>query len=277
MEKRSCADRLHRIQKDVGLTNKELKSAVRDITRPREVELPKFHEKVSKQEKIKREYDVGGKKRKLMIAHWYLEEYLKPAYAEDIYREHPRFKDLVEYAYERAMELVQISTFRMETDVDPLTMFPEKPDDDLDIPDIHWKAFNQYCKTHPLSKSSDIFKRRKKFKKWLGRKHKRYYSKSYMRMYDPVFAMTTVDEKEMIKNLERITHENEVRVKKFHEMLESLVADQSIGSNAMKKFDKQTSELLKRQKTRLKSFMNNQQTPNPITFEIDDEPSVIYD
>lgn len=278
--RRSCVSRLHAIQDDFGLSEKELKQAVKDVARPREVELPTFHEKVTKKEKMRREMErPGNKQRKYMIAHWYLEEYLDPEYAYDVYRKHLIFKDLVEYAYERAMGIIQLGTYITNNDLDPLEAFPDPPDDELDIPEIQWNEFDAYCKKHPLKGGAkDIFNRRKRFKKYLRKRRGRYYSKRRMRMYDPLFAMTVVDEKEMLKNLERITRENELRVKRFHEMLDSLVTDKSIGAEAMKKFDKQTKDIMTQHRKRLNSFMKQiGQKPTPVTFDFDDEPSVTYD
>lgn len=279
-KRRSCASRLHALQDDFGLSEKELKQAVREVSRPREVKLPTFHEKVSKKEKMRRELETpGNKQRKYMIAYWYLEEYLEPEYSHDVYRKHQDFKDLIQYAYEQAMGVIQIGTYIVNTDLDPLTAFPDPPDDELDIPEIQWNEFDVYCKKHPLKGGAkDIFKRRKRFKKYLHKRRGRYYSKKRMRMYDPLFAMTVVDEKEMLKNLERITRENELRVKKFHEMLDSLVSDRSIGAEAMKKFDKQTKDIMSQHRKRLNSFMKQiGQKPTPVTFDFDDEPSITYD
>ena len=277
-ECRSCADRLHQIQRDAGLSDKELKQAVRDVARPREVRLPTFHEKTTKQEKQRRKYEAGGKLRKRAIARWYLEEYLKPQYAYEIYMRYPKFKQLVEYAYNQAMALIQVTTFVVESDINPSIVFPAPPVSDLDIPETQWKEFGQYCKSHPLKSPRDIFKRRKKFKKYRYKKRGKYYSRKRMRMYDPLFAMTVVNEKEMIKNLNRISKENELRVQKFHEMLDSLVKDKSVGSAMLEKFDKQTREIMKRQKTRMKQFMKERgHKPTPLTFSIDDGPSVTYD
>jgi len=260
------------------LTEKELKQAVRDVARPREVKLPTFHERVSKQERERKRYETGGKLRKRMIAHWYLEKYLKPKYAHEIYMKYPKFKDLVNYAYEQAMALVQLSTFVTARDVDPMDMIPDLPQDELDIPETQWKEFHAYCKSHPLKSPRDVFKRRKKFKKYRYKKRGKYYSRKRMRMYDPLFAMTVVNEKEMIRNLNRIGRENEIRVQKFHEMLDSLIQDKSVGSSMLEKFDKQTKEIMSRQRARMKQFMREcGYKPTPLTFSIDNGPDVTYD
>lgn len=274
----SCADRLHRIQKDVGLSEKELKQAVRDVARPRETKLPTYHEKTPKKDKLRKKYEAGGKLRKKSIAYWYLEKYLKPAESRKIYMAYPKYKDLVEYAYTQAMALVQLTTFVLDDDVDPMSLFPNTPVDELDIPETQWKEFDRYCKSHPLNSSKDIFKRRKKFKKWRYKRRGRYYSKKRMRMYDPLFAMETIDEKEMLKNLQRISKENELRTQKFHEMLDSLVADKSIGSVAMARFNEQTKELMRRHRSRVKQFMKERGfKQTPVSLSIDDGTSIIYD
>lgn len=274
----SCTSRLHQIQRDVGLSDKELKQAVRDVTRPREVKLPTYHEKISKQEKARREYEIGGKRRKRAIAYWYLHEYLTKREASRVYLEHQVYKELIEYAYQQVMALVQLSTYVLEEIDDPLTMFPEKPLDEYDIPDSQWKEFGEYCKTHPLKRPRDLFVRRHKFKKWRYKKRGKYYSKKRMRMYDPLFAMETVNGKDMIKNLRRIGKENELRTRKFHELLNDLVADKSIGSTAMARFNEQTEEIMKRHKSRIKQFMKERKMkPTPISFSMDNDPTVFYD
>lgn len=280
MERKSCASRLHAMQRDFGLSDKDLKNAVRDITTPREVELPTFHEKITKAERRRRKLsELTKKQRKYKTVYWYLEEFLKPEYARKIYEKFADFKDMVDYAYEEAMGVVKACTFVIERDIDPFTIFEDTPDDELDIPEIQWEEFKVYCKKHPLKGGAkDIFERRKRFQKYTRKRRGRYYSKRRMRMYDPLFAMNDMNRKEMIKNLERITRENEQRVKKFHEMLGSLVQDKSIGAEAMRRFDKQTDELLKRHRKRMNQFMKqNGQKPTPITFDFDDEPSVTYD
>lgn len=280
MERKSCASRLHAMQRDFGLSDKDLKNAVRDITTPREVELPTFHEKITKVERRRRKLsELTKKQRKYKTVYWYLEEFLKPEYARKIYEKFADFKEMIDYAYEEAMGVVKACTFVIERDIDPFTIFEDTPDDELDIPEIQWEEFKVYCKKHPLKGGArDIFERRKRFQKYTRKRRGRYYSKRRMRMYDPLFAMNDMNRKEMIKNLERITKENEQRVKKFHEMLGSLVQDKSIGAEAMRRFDKQTDELLKRHRKRMNQFMKqNGQKPTPITFDFDDEPSVTYD
>lgn len=277
---RSCAGRLHAMQKDFGLSDKELKDAVRDVTTPREVKLPTFREKLSKAEKQRRKAEsLSKKQRKYRTVHWYLEEFLKPEYARKIYEKFEDFKEMVDYAYEEAMNVVKVCTFVIDQDPDPFTFFPADPEDELDIPDVQWREFKEYCKKHPLKGGAkDVFARRKRFQRYTRKRRGRYYSKRRMRMYDPLFAMNAMNQKEMVKNLQRITRENEQRVKKFHEMLGALVTDKSIGSEAMKQFDKQTDEILRRHRKRLNQFMKqNGQKPTPITFDFDDEPTVTYD
>ena len=190
--------------------------------------------------------------------YWYLEEFLKPEYARKIYEKFADFKEMVDYAYEEAMGVVKACTFVIERDIDPFTIFEDTPDDELDIPEIQWEEFKVYCKKHPLKGGAkDIFERRKRFQKYTRKRRGRYYSKRRMRMYDPLFAMNDMNRKEM---------------------LGSLVQDKSIGAEAMRRFDKQTDELLKRHRKRMNQFMKqNGQKPTPITFDFDDEPSVTYD
>jgi len=269
---RSCADRLHQIQKDIGLTDKELKEAVREVARPREVQLPTIHEKLPKVEKEMNEYRVGGKRHKKAVAYWYLEEYLKPEYAQEIYVEHPDYKELVEYAYEQAMNLVQLQSFELEKDIDLFSVFPDyTPVGKYDIPEEQWEEFDQYCEKHPVKNVSDVFKRRKKFKKWRNKRSRKYCTKKYIeRMYDPLFALTVTDEKEILANLQRISRENEQRIIEFHKFLDSLVADQSIGSSAMAKFNEQTKVIQQKHRQRIHDFMKaHGMSPTPLRLDYD--------
>lgn len=273
----SCADRLHQIQRDVGLTDEELRAAVREVSRPREVKLPTFHEKVKEQKQAQKTFDKERKKEKYRLVHWYLEEYLKPEYANEIYYEHPDFKDLVEYVYDLVLGLIQLNTFVIREIDDPREVLPETPETDFDIPEIQWKEFDQYCKEHPLKDVNDIIRRREKFKLSREKKRRRYYSKKRMRAYDPIFALTAVDEKEMIANLERISKENEIRVREFRKMLDSLVEDKSVGSVALARFNESTKAMLENHKRRLKTFIKNCKSPNStITLDIDDEPTIVF-
>lgn len=276
---RSCADRLHQLQRDVGLSDKELKQAVKDVCTPRQVSLPVLHEKSSVESRIGEKLTQKSKKKqKTQIAAWYLEEYLVPDVAQRLYMAYPVFKELVNHAYEEAMNIIQLLTFETGKEVDFDRVFPGRPLDDLDIPDEQWEAFGKYCKDHPIASAKDIWKRREKFKKTLTKKRYKLYSPRRLRMYDPYYAATALDAKEMVKNIKAIGKANEVRIQKFHEMLDELVKDQSIGSEAMKQFSKQTEELMKQHQRRLHQFIKRtgKGTPTPIQFDWD-EQSILYD
>ena len=266
---RSCADRLHQLQKDVGLSDKELKAAIKRHTTPREVKLPTFHEKLTKQEKRRREImQPGNKKRKYKMAYWYLEKYLEPSESWKVYMEHQDFKELVNYAYQMVLNLVQLQTYVTDDDPDIKTFFPDEPDGKYDIPEELDREFKAYAKKHPLKSSRDIIPRRKKFQKYRRKRRRRLYSKKHMRMYDPLFAATIVDSKEMYKNLQRIGRENEIRVRKFQEMLNSLVKDQSIGSEAMSMFNHRTKIIQEQYEKRLDQFMKQSGLkPNPVMYD----------
>lgn len=281
-QKRSCANRLHELQKDFGLSEKELKEAVKEVTTPRKVELPTFHEETKERKRRDEVFSDNPKKKtkkkdKYRYAYWYLEEYLKPKFAKEIYLKYTDFDELVDYAYEETMALIRLNTFVIERDVDPATFYPDPPDDELDIPEIYWDEFDHYCKKHPLKSARDIFERRRKFRKKNRKKRARLYSKKHMRMYDPLFEYDKLQRKEVIKNLQRISWENEIRVQKFQKFVRSLIPDVSVGALALQRFDKQTTELLKKSHERVKEFMKkNGEKPTPIYFDWDDQPRVKY-
>lgn len=270
----SCADRLHQIQRNVGLTEKELKDAVKEICTPRQVELPVLHEKKSSQDKLREKLEKKTKKhRKVQTAAWFLEEYLTPEVARTFYERYLDYHELVEEAYEAALGIIQLCTYVVEKDIDPHEAFPEQTLDELDIPDEQWEAFERYCDKHPLKSVRDIWVRRRKFKKHLRKARYKKYSPKRLRMYDPAYAASAMDAKEMLKSIREIGKQNETRIAKFKQLLDDLVKDQSIGSLAMERFSQQTDELMKQHRRRLNEFIKKtgQGKPQPIIFDWDGE------
>ena len=268
--KRSCADRLHKLQKSFGLSDKELKQAVHDACAPREVELPTFHEEVSEAEKIReKEEKLGAKSRRYMLAHWYLEEWCEPYEAKQIYLKYTNFKELVNYAYECAIGTIQICTGVVSTTINFEELFPHKQKQaDWEIPEIREREFDEYCKTHPLNDASDIIKRRRKFRKHCGRRRKKLYSRKRMRMYDPLFSATAINEKEVLKNIKRVSAENQLRIQRFNEMLDSLVGNRAIGSVALAAFNQQTQKLMSQYEKRIDELMTRMHTkPTKVIFD----------
>lgn len=266
---RSCADRLHQIQRDVGLTEKELKNAVKEVCTPRRVELPTLQVKKTPQDKLREKLEKKAKKhRKVRTAAWFLEEYLTPEVANTFYQKYLDYHELVEKAYEAAMGVIQLCTYVVEKDIDPHEAFPQRAPDELDIPDEHWEAFERYCEKHPLKSVRDIWVRRKKFKKQLRKARYKKYSPRRLRMYDPAYAASAMDAKEMLKSIKEIGKQNESRIAKFKELLDDLVKDQSIGSVAMERFSQQTEELMKQHRRRLHEFAKKtgQGKPQPFVF-----------
>mgnify|MGYP003571365851 CR=1 FL=1 len=164
-----------------------------------------------------------------------------------------------------------MNTMYVEHDIDPNDCFPGRPETELDIPDIQWKEFGEYAKQHPIDDASQIFERRNSFKKHMRKRRKKLYSKRRMRMYDPLFVATRLDEKEMLKNLKRISYENEQRCKRFDAMMSELFEDKSVGSAVMEKFHEQTKLLMKLHEKRIDAFMKQMKhRPAPVAFEIID-------
>ena len=255
----SVLDRLHQLQSDMGFDDKELKQAIRRHTTPREVPLPTFHEKVSKYEKLRiKAEEKGNKERKYKVVYWYLEKYLKKSEAKKIYETHLEFKELVSYVYELALNLVQLQNFVLEDNMDAETVIaelegPQTPGR-YDIPRELEQEFDAYCKKHPISSATEIIPRRRKFQKHRRKRRHAMYSKRRMRIYDPLFAATRQDAKQMYNDLKQIGRENEIRVQKFRQMIEGLVKDQSVGANAMRMFDERTKAVMKQHQKRLDQF-----------------------
>lgn len=275
--KRSCSDALHRLQDEYGLTNGDLKKAVRDAVRPREVKLPTYRMRLTKDEKRRAKLqDRASRIRKYDLAYWLLEEFLEPEYANEIYREHPDFKDLVNHASKIAMNMIRmIGEEHAPTDLNEV--FPPEPDDEFDIPEIHAKEFRAFEKEHPPRKDEGIIEYRNRFRKHLKKRRRRYYSKKHMKIYDPLFAMTAVNEKKMIENLKRISKENEYRTREFHRMLDKLYGNNAIGSEQMERFKKRTEDMQAAARRRLKGFLRRavREELTPITFEFPDGHSEV--
>lgn len=270
---RSCADRLHQLQKDIGLSDKELKQAVKRHTTPREVPLPTIHEGVSKYEKLRRKAEEkSSKKRKYKLVHWYLEEYLYPEEARKIYEAHLDFKELVSYVYELVLNLVQLQSYIVDEDPSGEKLIEDleghEPEGKYDIPKALEKEFEAYAKEHPIKTAKEIIPRRRKFQKQRRKRRKLLYNKRRMRIYDPLFAATTLDAKQMYNDLKQIGRENEIRVQKFKEMMESLIQDKAVGAEAMRIFDKRTKEVMKQHEKRLDQFAKQAGLkPNRVMFD----------
>lgn len=280
----SCVSTLRRIQEDCGITDKDLKRAVHNIATPREVTLEEISVTYGKKElKAERQREKlqnkTTKRRRQQMAYWYLEEYLRPEYAmREFYMKYDDPDELLEAAYQEVLGLVQLRTFELG----PASwedVFEPEPSEPWDIPESQEEAFEKWCKKHPLRGYNDIIPRRERFLKSLRKVKRKYYSKKRLGMYDPLFAQTYVDEKEMLDNLKHITAQNELRIREFHEMLESLYKNNGISRDVMKKFDKQTDELMKHHRRRLNEFIKRtgKEKPTPVSLDIDDEPRVVFD
>ena len=274
----SCAARLHEMQKDFGFSNKELKQAIREISQPREVELPTFR---MSEEAVRREKEISGEKvpkqRKYELAWWYLEEYLKPQYAMEIYMKYLKFKDLVNYAYQCALDLIDFLTFRIRklTVEEVNEMLAPEELDDFDIPPAQEKEFDDYCEKHPLKDANDVITRRENFKEYRYKKRKKLYSPKRLRMYDPVAALTMPNEKAIIKDLKRIGAENERRVQAFNKFMEKYFPNIAKGSVLMSRFNEQTQHLLDANKKRIDEMVKRMgQPPDPIQISIDNQPTI---
>lgn len=266
----SYASKIHSIQEDFGFSKRELKDAVIAHCTPRVVDLPTFHEKTTKEEKRFLKYaSETEKRRRYRLAHWYLENYLPENEAWRIYMRFPEFDDLVDYACERANQVIQIMTIIVDPNPDLDEILPRTIIQPYDIPKERRKAFEAYCKKHPLKDLNKLEHRRMKFEESVRKERKKYYDRRRLRMYDPLFHNTPMDAKEMVRNIKRITRENEERVKEFNKLLGELCKDQAMSAEAMEKFNDYTKEVMDRQKTRMKDFMKRANvTPTPIEINV---------
>lgn len=248
MNKRvSCKNRLNQLREELNIKNKDNKPKYSMMTRIN----------ITPSKKVQKRERKQLQNEKYKIANWYLNVYLKKPYSNKVYSEHLDFDDLINYCYDQVMQLRQLNTERHIMSLSELSKVEQ--DDTLDISSVDWKAYKIYCKEHPIFDSSDIVERRNKFTSKKYKKKKEYYKKGLM-LYDPLFRDCKLNEKRMIKNLERISAENEKRCQEFHAMMERLVGNKSTDSEALKRFDDHTKSVQKQVKKHLsdlKDFETN--------------------
>lgn len=287
--KRSCAGRLAQLRRQFGITDKDLEV----ITKPTEVKLPVIYERMSKEvRKHIKEEDKAKKRRKYELVDWYVSKYASSIVRERIFEEFGdlEVKQFVTEVYREALDALNMLNAMNGPDIpeDEIVdwLWEESnlldPVYDFDILDDEEESFKKYCKKHPIHNASDIIPRRLKFKKWRRKTHKKYYSMKRMRMYDPLFKSQYIDKKAMAKNLRRISEENELRTKKFYDMMKKLVDDKAVGVEAMAKFKEQTTEMNKRIRKRYNRLLkeNDLKFPSKVQFDVYEDghnTSYLYD
>lgn len=158
------------------------------------VALPKIKESKAvrkARKKRKKQEDRAVRQEKYEVAYWFLEEFLKPKYAQEIYFEYAdRFEEMVDYCYWFATQWVSELTydkkdrFISKDDIGYVMDYHQKERDETvcdvggmkfkrleeaeryrrhydidirsnqipDIPDEYWNEFDKWCKSNPIKK-----------------------------------------------------------------------------------------------------------------------------
>lgn len=261
---RSCADLLHKIQKDVGLSEDELKEAVHRVKSPKIMPLKEFTVDVekSRQEREEREHQARKykKKQRYEIATNWLFVHCTEDQRNAILDASADADEALDIAYRQAMDTIQVLTFVIR-ELDPSEVFPEEHVyDPHEIPEEHWKAFGKYIKKHPLKPGESMFRRRERFLDKIEQKKekklKKYYSPNALKIYDPYYLASMKEEEEFLKDLKRIGAENEERIQQFHGWLDSLFEDPNngISPEVMKRFDKHSKNAIANHRRRVEQY-----------------------
>lgn len=216
-----------------------------------------FYEKTPK--KVKKKEKKKEKKKRYKIAYWYLHEYLKPEYMNQAYDYFAGdLEGLVNFAYQQAAEVAAYLTYYPEDHDIPFDDWakrhiaeleereerernlpkgvdidnaPGTPviyiNENADIPDLYWTAFEHYCDKHPVKNQKQAKKRRIKFIKMVNKQYMKTYGK-YAKgkikkgeRFDSVNYMTLcVDKERMIENLKKVMKENAKRTEVFKQEME---------------------------------------------------------
>ena len=252
--KRTCKDWLQRVREDLGISEEDYGTSMQKEIHSRDLAV--FHEKTPKKEKKARK--KAEKKRRYALAYWYLNDYLKPEYSKRVYEAFDDLEDIVDFAYNLAVEHIEnfvktpekreVSweewkkrrTAELELERARKKDYPAGIDFDnapgtpviyinenADIPDLYWDAFEHYCDEHPVKNAKQAKKRRVKFIKMVNKQYmKTYgkYAKGKIKAGDRIDTATymalCVDPDRMIDNLKRIQKENEKQAKLFREEME---------------------------------------------------------
>lgn len=252
MKRISCKERLRELQKEFKYKPEH----------PEYSSLPVIH---LKKEKIPKSIRKKHKQDKASIALDILYNLFTDEYAVYLLKT-MEYDELVDYCIDWAEAWKDQLVDRC--DGEPLSVLdPESPSvDDFDIPDDEWKSYLEYEKKHKPKNFTDVMDNRKRFKKHVKKGRKRYYKKGLM-IYDPLFKHSHIDEQQMIKNLKRISRENEQRTKEFAKMMNDLVGDNPANQKILKSFEKHTAEVHKRVKRQIRDIEKSApKTPLPFTI-----------
>lgn len=254
MEKISCRERLKQLRKEIGYKHED----------PDYSNLPVIHLKA---EKVPKHVKKSIKKERAKKAQYVLYEVFTKAYRKEILSSFEDVDDLIDFCIDwfdswREQCCREVITYDLPKDIE--TEF----DPEFDIPPEQEKEYHKYLKGKKLKGAGDIFKYRQKFINKVNKSRKKYYKKGLM-VYDPLFKHSRIDEKQMVKNLKRISAENERRVQEFQKMMEKLVGDDHATPEICKRFSERAEEVKHRARQHLKDVLKTSKSV-PLPFTISD-------
>lgn len=308
---KSCRSRLQEIRKELGISKKDYgKGSNRSIHDP----LPEIHIKADK--KTKKKEKKRKKKQRYMLADWYLNKYLKPKYAQQIFEAFDDFEEMVDYACTMANEYLQVFTYSKKdrktwdewAEEKAKLIYTEETrrkdyplgadmnggigrpvvylDENADIPEFYWDAFDEYCEKHPIKKHRDISERRKKFIRKINKQYMRTYGKYAKGTGDPSSDITQymtlcVDKDRMVDNLKKVMKENVARTEQLKKEMGRWIKHCDVSPEFQKKVAAHTDKVMKNQQKRIKKFFADMgidpaTLPSPPVFNSVDGDDLIW-
>lgn len=224
---------------------------------PKTGELPVI--KFSEDKKEKKRKKKNAYKQKCKLAYWYLHEYLKPKYADNVYEYFDNDIDqIIEFGYEMAQDYIQNFVHDPKDELTwdewaakkikeleakderrsnvslwgaDIENAPGTPviyiNENADIPDLYWGAFEHYCDLHPVKNQKQAKKRRIKFIKKVNKQYMKTYghaAKGKIKKHSGFglidYMTLSVDKERMLANLKKIAKENAKRSEQMKEELD---------------------------------------------------------
>ena len=266
-----CHDWIKKMRKQMDISKKDLE---RDLKREpiKSSNLPVID--LSPSKKQKKKLKKKEKKERYKLAYWYIHQYLKPQYADNIYDYFDNDLDqIVEFGYKMALDHIQNFTYDPKekrewtweewnqlqaerrakeeekqkhlkgVDIDHAPGTPAiYINENADIPEIYWSAFEHYCDLHPVKNAKQAKKRRIKFIKMVNKQYKKTYGHMATGKikkgdkWDTVkYASVCIDKERMMENLKRIRKENVARMDYMKKQMEKWIKTNQISSEAGQK------------------------------------------
>lgn len=280
MQKRSCANRLQQLRKEFGISEDYYDKKEKQTEQPKAVihldreKEPKWIRKARNVQKAARQ--KKDRQERYDVAYWYLETFLKPKYAWEIYSafDSDHFEDMVDYCYEQAQQWATFMTHDESLSDDEMIdrmlgrdedesrameiagmkfkpidkAYSHKKEidigDDWEIPDRYWEEYGRWVKKHKIKRVRDLLPRRMKFLKSINKRNKGFRKR--MMLLDPYTGLSMMSKKKMERRLRKILEENKKRTAKFKQFLEGLVDKGQISEDMMRTFVDRSEDAISR-------------------------------